>query len=140
MTTAAHLAIPARLGAIDDARRWATGHARAAGFDEEALADLELAMTEALANVIEHGHPGEAGALVDVEVAVESDRLELRILDRAPVFAASDVPSRDLDDVSEGGYGLPLIGLVMDEVHRARRSGGGNSLTLVKFRKGRTHD
>jgi serine/threonine-protein kinase RsbW len=139
MTSALHLAIPARLGAIDDARTWAVGHARAAGFDDEALADLELAMTEALANVIEHGHRGEAEVLIDVEVAVEADRLELSILDRAPEFVVSDVPARDPDDLSEGGYGLSVIGLVVDEVHRGPRTGGGNTLTLVKFRKGRAN-
>ncbi len=137
MTGSWHLAIPARLAAIDDARTWAAGHARAAGFDEEAVTDLELAMTEALANVIEHGHRG-AAALIDVEVALEADRLELRILDRAPPFAASEVPARDLDHVSAGGYGLPLIKLVMDEVRSGPRTDGGNILTLVKFRKGCT--
>lgn len=138
MTASLHLSIPASLAAIDDARTWATGHARAAGFDDEALADLELAMTEALANVIEYGHRGQAEVLIDVEVAIDSDRLEVSILDRAPRFVASDVPSRNLDHVSAGGYGLPLIGLVMDEVRSARRSGGGNTLTLVKLRKGRS--
>jgi serine/threonine-protein kinase RsbW len=137
MTATLHLAIPARLAAIDDARTWAAGHARASGFDDEALSDLELAMTEALANVIEHGHPEDAEVLIDVEVAVDTDRFEVKILDRASAFVASEVPARDLDHVCEGGYGLPLIGLVMDEVHSAPRSGGGNILTLVKFRKGR---
>jgi anti-sigma regulatory factor (Ser/Thr protein kinase) len=138
MTASLHLAIPARLSAIDDARTWAARHARAAGLDDESLADLELAMTEALANVIEHGHRGKAEVPIDVEVAVQADRFEVSILDRGPSFVASDVPARDLDDVSEGGYGLPLIGLVMDEVRSAPRAGGGNSLTLVKLRKGRT--
>jgi anti-sigma regulatory factor (Ser/Thr protein kinase) len=38
------------------------------------------------------------------------------------------------------GTALALIGLVMDEVHRAPRNGGGNCLTLVKFRKRHPHD
>ena len=138
MTDTTHLAIPASLAAIDEARTWAASHGRAAGLDDEALADIELAMTEALANIIKHGHGGEATELIDVAVAVLADRFEVSILDRAPLFVASDVPPRDLDQVAEGGYGLSLIDLVMDEVRRAPRAGGGNSVTLVKFRKGRS--
>jgi anti-sigma regulatory factor (Ser/Thr protein kinase) len=140
MTDAAHLAIPARLAAIDDARTWAASHARAAGLDDDALADLELALTEALANVIRHGHRGEGTGLIDLAVAVLDDRIEVSLLDRAPLFVASDVPPRDLDQVSEGGYGLALIELLMDEVRRAPRPGGGNVVTLVKLRKGQSDD
>jgi serine/threonine-protein kinase RsbW len=139
MTDAAHLAIPARLAAIDEARTWVVSQGRAAGLDDEALADVELAMTEVLANVIRHGHGGEATDLIDVEVAVRADRFEVSILDRAPLFVASEVPPRDLDQVTEGGYGLSLIDLVMDEVRRAPRQGGGNMVTLVKLRKGRSN-
>jgi serine/threonine-protein kinase RsbW len=139
MTSPGHLAISAELAAIDDARTWAAGLARDAGFDEEALADLELAMTEALANVIQHGHGGGAATNIDVEVVLAADRLEVSILDRAPTFVPADLPARDLDQVSEGGYGLSLIGLLMDEVRSAPRTGGGNTLTLVKLRRGCTH-
>jgi anti-sigma regulatory factor (Ser/Thr protein kinase) len=139
MTGDAHLAIPASLSAIDEARTWAATHGRAAGLDAEALADIELAMTEALANVIKHGHGGDATELIDVVVTVLADRFEVSILDRAPLFEASDVPPRDLDEVAEGGYGLSLIDQVMDEVRRAPREGGGNSVTLVKQRKGQSH-
>jgi len=137
MTDGAHFAITARLAAIDEARTWVVSQARAAGLDDEAIADLELAMTEALANVIRHGHGGDSAALIDVAVAVVDDRFEVSILDRAPSFVASDIPPRDLDNVAEGGYGLSLIDLVMDEVRRAPRAGGGNVVTLVKRRKGR---
>jgi serine/threonine-protein kinase RsbW len=138
MTASWHMAIPAEFTAIDEARTWAAGHARAAGFDAEAVADLELAMTEALANVVEHGGEGGPAVPIDVEASVVADRLVVRIRDRSATFVASDVPARDLDHVAEGGYGLPLIGMVMDEVRRAPRGGGGNILTLVKFRRGPT--
>ncbi len=86
MTDCFHLAMPATLAAIDGARTWTTGHARDAGFGGEALSELELVMTEALANVIKHGYQGEAAAaLIDLEAAIESDRLEVCILDRARV-------------------------------------------------------
>ena len=136
MSAPLHLGVPAELTAIDEARTWAAAHARAAGFDDEALVDLELAMTEAMSNVIRHGYGEAGGGIIDVEVAVDGERLEVRILDSAPTFHAADVAPRDLDEVSEGGYGLSLIVQVMDEVHRAPRPHGGNALTLIKLRKG----
>ncbi len=54
------------------------------------------------------------------------------------MFGAADVRPRDLDQVTEGGYGLSLIEMLTDEVRREPRSGGGNSLTLVMLLKGRT--
>lgn len=128
------LGVPAELGAIDAARTWAAGHARAGGFDEEALGDLEVAMTEALSNVIRHGYGADSTATIEVECTVEPTRLEVRILDRAPTFVAAEVAARDLDEIAEGGYGLSLIEQLMDEVHRAPRPDGGNALTLIKLR------
>jgi anti-sigma regulatory factor (Ser/Thr protein kinase) len=132
-----HLAIPARLAAIDDARAWATVHARTAGLSDDELAELELAITEALANVIKHGYQREADVLIDIEATIEADRLEICILDRAPAFMPGDLPPRDLNYVSEGGYGLSLIESLTDEVRREPRRGGGNALTLVMMLKGR---
>lgn len=139
MTARFRLAMPAKLAAIEDARTWAAGRAREAGFAPDALAELELAMTEALANVIKHGYQSNAELQIDLEAVVEADRLEICILDRAPAFAVADVPPRDLDEVTVGGYGLSLIEALTDEVRREPRSGGGNSLTLVMLLKGRTH-
>lgn len=134
MTGPAHLAVPAELTAIDAARTWAADQARAAGFGPEAIGDLELAMSEAMSNVVRHGYgPGSDGSM-EVEVVVDADRLEVCILDRAPTFSAAAIPPRDLDEITEGGYGLGLIEQVMDEVHRAPRPGGGNTLTLIKHR------
>ncbi len=134
MSAPARLRVPAELTAIDQARTWAAEHARAAGFDDVALGDLELALTEAMSNVIRHGYGPGSGATIDVEVVIAGDRLELCILDRAPTFVAAEVAPRDLDEVDEGGYGLGLIEQVMDEVRRAPRPGGGNTLTLIKLR------
>ena len=136
MRAPARLGVPAELTAIDQARTWAAALARGAGFDAVALGDLELAVTEAMSNVIRHGYGLGSGASIDLEVVIDGDRLELCLLDRAPTFVAAEVAPRDLDEAGEGGYGLGLIELVMDEVHRAPRPGGGNVLTLVKLRGG----
>jgi len=134
VTAPAHLSVAAELTAIDAARTWAAEHARAAGLGEDAIGDLELAMTEAMSNVVRHGYGEGSGMTIDVEVALEPDRLEVRILDRAPEFIPADVPPRDLDDVAEGGYGLGLIEQLVDEVRRGPRPGGGNALILIKHR------
>ena len=44
------LTIPSRVECIDDARGWVGGRVREAGFDDEAVGEIELALTEALAN------------------------------------------------------------------------------------------
>ena len=52
------LLVSSRLDQIGFARRWATKHAREAGFGDEDVWAIELALAEALSNVIRHGYGG----------------------------------------------------------------------------------
>jgi serine/threonine-protein kinase RsbW len=118
------LTIPSRLEAIDDARAWAGGQAREAGVAEDDVFALELAMTEAISNVIRHAYGGDSGREVELELIVDAERLELVVTDGGEPFDAGDARRRDLEDPGEGGYGLHLIEELMDEVRREPFAGG----------------
>ena len=64
------LTIASRRECIDEARHWVSAHARAAGFGPEATGEIELALTEALANVIEHGYGGDESREIALSVAL----------------------------------------------------------------------
>ncbi|GAA0384208.1 hypothetical protein GCM10009530_38880 [Microbispora corallina] len=100
---------------------------------------LRLAADEITTNIAQHGYGGRGG-VIDVEGAVEPDRVWLRVEDDAPPFdptgydpgprLAADPPLRQ-----EGGYGLLLAlgrldGFAYDHV------GGRNRNTLVMRRPG----
>lgn len=91
------LAIPSQTECIDDARRWVAAHSRGAGLHEDAVFELELALTEALANVIQHAYGGDAGGTIELSLTIDQQQVELRLLDRGRRFRRSAHRPPDLD-------------------------------------------
>jgi serine/threonine-protein kinase RsbW len=128
------LVVPTRLAAIDEARRWASGHARRAAFAEDAIGDLEVAMTEALSNVIVHSYEEREDERVQLSLDIDADRLALGIRDRGRPFDAAAYRPPDLDAPAEHGYGVFLIEQLVDEVVRRPLEDGGTLMQLVRYR------
>jgi serine/threonine-protein kinase RsbW len=91
--------------------------------------------------VIKHGYEGKPGKDVGVLVSLQKDRVTIEVVDRAlPIEAAVFERSSDpfafdetnLDDVPEGGMGLALIRMSMDEVEYMSRD-GENRLRMTKL-------
>jgi len=107
------------------------------GASDRATADLVQAVDEAACNVVIHGYKGRAGDL-EVEATLRNRKIELRILDRCPVFDPTAAPEPDLAQTPAPsrpggmGMGIHLLRTMVDEVHHAARPGGGNELTLVR--------
>ena len=78
--------------------------------------------------------PAFAGRLIEVRLAMDTERFELEISDEGKGFDASRMSpmSRDSDMAPQCGRGLPLIMLVMDEVHFNDK---GNQIRLVLRKK-----
>ena len=127
------LLITSELPRIRDARRWATEHAASAGLSEDEVWAVELALGEALANVIRHGYGGREGLEIRLTLAIDAERLVLEIRDYAAPFAREAAPSEPLDTLRTGGYGLQLIDEVMDEVIYTAADSGG-LIRMVKIR------
>jgi anti-sigma regulatory factor (Ser/Thr protein kinase) len=120
------LVLPTRLTAIDDARRWASGHAQDA--------QLELAMTEALANVIVHSYDEQPGDELLLTLDIDDERLSLGIRDGGRPFDPTEYREPNLDEPAEGGYGVHLIEQLMDEVTRTALEDGSTLVLLVRYR------
>jgi anti-sigma regulatory factor (Ser/Thr protein kinase) len=98
------------------------------------------AVVEIGQNILRHAHPDgrtEMGGLVAVQLRLCSDRLEARYSDRGIAFVPSDsAPSLDvelLDELPEGGFGLPLARASLDELEYCRTDAGENQWRLVKL-------
>jgi len=128
-------AMPTDLTAIDAARRWAGGEARGAGIAEAVVADLEVAMTEALSNVVRHSYEGRSGEEVELTLAIDAERLTLGIRDDGLPFDPGEYRPPDLEEPAEGGLGIFLIEELMDEVRRRPLEDGSTLVELVHYRK-----
>jgi len=134
------ITIHSRVEEIDEARRWVTEQVRAAGLGDDPVGEIELALTEALANVIEHSYAGSGDREIVVDVEVGGDALAVSVRDWGRAFDPGSYAARDLDDPGEGGYGVFLMEQLMDNVTREPQPDGGTLLTLTKSRKEGQHD
>jgi len=94
--------------------------------------EIELALTEALANAVEHGCGGDSTKQAQVCVGCDPERgLLIVVRDPGPGFDPSQVPSPLAGErlYAQGGRGIYLINRLMDDVRYAR---GGTEIRLRK--------
>lgn len=128
------LVIPSDVDRIDEARRWLAGHAEGV-LDTESIQEFELALTEALSNVIRHSYDGDPDQRVEISVAADEQALTVTVADHGRGFDPAMYIEPSLEEAAEGGYGVYLMEELMDDVRRERSPDGTNTLTLVKARK-----
>jgi serine/threonine-protein kinase RsbW len=123
-------AIPRVSLAIDQAMR---AHA----FPDEEILDTQLAVEEAVTNVIMHGYRREAGKIL-ITCRTTRGRVEVQIEDTAPPFDPLSIPEPDItgeiEDRKIGGLGFFLIRRVMDDVVY-RYEDGKNILVMIKKKR-----
>ena len=134
------LIIDSHLDEISRARRWATQHTRVTGFSSRDIFAIELAMGEALSNIIRHAYDGEAGHEIHLALTIDETKFGLTIIDSGRKFDPAIHPPPKLDVPREGGYGIYLIKKVMDEVTYDTSTPKGTQLDLVKYRSGAGRD
>jgi len=107
-------------------------------FSNEEILDAQLAVEEAVTNIIMHGYEGHAG---EIHITCHATRgiIEIQIEDTAPLFNPLSVPdpdvTTDIQDRRMGGLGIFLIRRVMDDV-MYRNDQGKNILVLIKRKSG----
>jgi len=92
--------------------------------------DLNLVLTESMANAIQHANEADPAKEVHIEISVVSQRLVIRVFDFGSGFDLQQYikPSHPLD---EHGRGMYLIHSIMDEISYDP-SENGHVLQMVK--------
>jgi serine/threonine-protein kinase RsbW len=130
---AVRLTIPARAEYVGLSRLALAGLARLGAFSDEALADLQLAVTEACTNSVRHAYPDRVGA-VEIRYELFADRIVVEVSDDGPGFVPEDEVAFDgAGELNEGGLGIAIIRAVSDEVEIGGRDGGGSRLRFVRL-------
>ena len=127
------LVIPARPEYLLLARLALTGVARLAQADEEALADLRLAVTEAAANACRHAYEDGQGD-VTIQLTLSDDQqLEVVVEDDGPGFESESVAEWRAEELGEDGMGLAIIRAIAEDVEIGpRESGSGTRLRFTR--------
>jgi len=114
---------PERLG---EARDWAYRAATQAGLDDAGCYQVKLAVSEAVANAIEHGSQSR-GDQIGIAAFQDDGLLIFEVRDSGTFVAPLNRAT--IDD--ESGRGLELLSLMMDEVHISSTGDG----SLLRFAK-----
>jgi len=107
------MTIKADLSRLAEVRRFTEIACRAYGFSPELSYQIKLAMSEAVANAIEHGSTAPDDP-IRLQVVHEGDALAFYVSDGGTFIEPSMLYDHDLMD--ERGRGLGFIELLMDDV------------------------
>ena len=123
------------LDSVDSAEDIAVGVAKRAGFDEDDLLKIGMAVRESMVNAVVHGNRYNANKKVRFSVVKNSERFTIRVADEGEGFDYENLPDPLAPDnlLRSSGRGIFLIRSFMDELEIRRLEPGGTELTLVKY-------
>lgn len=101
--------------------------------DRDQLAyHLNLVLTEAIANAIEHASPDDSHKIVRVNIHLEENDLCIQVYDQGRGFDLTEVPRcPGPEELCERGRGIFFIRTIMDSVDY-RKTESGNVLEMRK--------
>ena len=121
------LEIPAELERLRETREWAHQIAMDHGLSEDDCFQIKLAMSEAVTNAIIHGSVRQTD-VVRIAACKRDQELVFEVTDPGRLNTGDPVERLD-----EGGRGLELVSMVMDEVQLVRRGDGGSLRFSKRF-------
>jgi serine/threonine-protein kinase RsbW len=128
------LTVPGYVADLPDVLAFIETACEEASVRPELCFDLQLAVEEACANVIEHAYDGKGGDLT-ITFAPRGQDVVLTLRDHGRSFAPEKVAAPDmglpLTKRRIGGLGMHLMYSLMDEV-KFDFAEGGNTLVMVK--------
>jgi len=129
----------ANFKSLEKIREFYARAARAAGFDEDAVYDIQLAVDEAAANIIEHAYEGENVGVIECSYEILENGIRIITHDHGKAFNPDLIMPPDIssDPCSRKPHGLGLYFMqkLMDTVSFSFNSDGGNVLTMEKYKE-----
>ena len=121
------LSLPRESGSVPVVRRLAAQALHAFGVQEDDIDDVQLAITEACANVVEHATDADT---YEVKVELASDRCAITVVDQGRGFDATTITEPAPD--AESGRGLILMRALADNVAFQSQPQAGAVVHMVK--------
>ena len=123
------LLLPRDALSVPVVRRVLDSSMRTLGVNEDCLTDIEIALTEACTNVLDHAAAGDEYQVV---AGLDDSRCVIEVVDTGRGFDAEHLGHSDADPSSEEGRGIQLIRALVDRVHFRSRPETGMIVHLEK--------
>ena len=107
-----------------------------APLDQDSVAKLELAVTEATTNIIKHAYHRRTDQRIQIEAEAFATQVLFRLHHVGDPFDPALILLPPLDSSQESGFGLHLMAGSVDEIRYYRDERGGNCIALVENRPG----
>ena len=124
---------------LDEIRDFVGEIARAGGFSDKDVYNIQLATDEAASNVIEHAYEDQPDGILELSCGMRGDVITIVLIDYGESFDPSEIPlpdlKADLSDRKIGGLGIFLMRKLMDEVHYDPKPDKSNILTMTKRKR-----
>jgi len=123
------------LDSVDSAEELAVGVAERAGFDDDDLMKIGMAVRESMVNAVVHGNRYSALKKVRLSVTHHEARFTVRIADEGDGFDFACIPDPLAPEnlMRTSGRGIFLIRSFMDEFQLRHLEPIGTEVTLVKY-------
>ncbi|MBB5330561.1 ATP-binding protein [Tunturiibacter gelidoferens] len=134
-TSRVSFTLDSSLDSVNKIEQTAEQCAQRAGFDEDTVPHIAMAVREAAVNAVLHGNSYDTNKHVIASFETTSDSLIIRISDQGPGLDPEKIPDPLApENILRGsGRGIFLIKAFMDEVN-FRQLHPGTELTLIKHR------
>lgn len=132
------LRVQATLESLSTISYFVQGLAHRLELSDSVLFELELAVEEAVTNIIHHAYHDDPKAEIEIRADLIDHHIQLSLVDWGAPFDPSQVKPFDINAPIEtridGGMGLHLIKNLMDKVERkvSHKQGNPNQLILTK--------
>ena len=107
------LALPREELSVPVVRRVLKSSLSALGVEPDVIQDIEVALTEAVTNVLDHVAHGEE---YEVSAGIDGDICVIEIVDRGAGFDASELGHDEAHPSAEEGRGIQLMRALVDKV------------------------
>ena len=104
---------------------------------EDRLYDIELALSEACTNVMEHGYRWKPGVFLELEIGLAEQEIRFKVVDWAEAFKFDSVPVPNLNQPQLRGLGIFLLREVSDALDYKQEE-DHNVLTMTFLLAGKT--
>jgi len=122
------------LESVDLAENIVVGVAEAAGFGQEDVHKIGMAVREAVVNAYNYGNQQDQTKKICVAVEFDPEKMTIRVLDEGPGFELAEIPDCLAEEnlLRTSGRGLFLMRAFMDDFRVQRNPAGGAELVMVK--------
>ncbi|MEX2456241.1 MAG: ATP-binding protein [Balneolaceae bacterium] len=123
---------------LSDVRDFITNHAESYGFVADQIADIRLAVDEAVTNIIKHAYQNDPSQEINISLKFNDPELCIFLTDTGKTFEFGTYQQPDIkkqiEQKKRGGMGVYLIHSLMDKVTYTRK-GQKNRMIMCKNRK-----